>query len=183
MPRFHGVQTRSMTRARALRSETNAPPSETSEVSFIHSIPSASSPERTLRPYQSRIARACERDNTLVVLPTGSGKTIIAAEVIKQRPPRALFLVPTRHLVKQQAKVLRAWTFRRRIAQLRGGDELQKKSFDVLVATPDAFCAVQGKERTRLAWARFQVVVFDEVRSNYGENEVTRAALQSLVVS
>ncbi|CAN0403574.1 unnamed protein product, partial [Ectocarpus sp. 12 AP-2014] len=163
MPRFDRVQTRSMTRARALRSETNAPPSETSEASSIHSIPSASSPERTLRPYQSRIASACEGENTLVVLPTGSGKTIIAAEVIKQRPPRALFLVPTRHLVEQQAKALRVWTFHSRIAQLRGGNELQKKSFDVLVATPDAFGAAQGKEPTRLAWACFQVVVFDEV--------------------
>ncbi|CAM9616267.1 unnamed protein product [Ectocarpus fasciculatus] len=175
MLRLDRVQTRSMTRARALRSETSEPPSEAAETSSIFSIPSASSPEKTLRPYQSRIASACEAENTLVVLPTGSGKTIIAAEVIKRRPPHALFLVPTRHLVEQQAKALRAWAFLS-IAQLRGGDELQKKSFDVLVATPDAFGAAQGKEPARLAWACFQVIVFDEVHHVLKEHPYRKLA-------
>ena len=36
-----------------------------------------------LRTYQERAVRKCVRSNTLVCLPTGSGKTLIAATVIK----------------------------------------------------------------------------------------------------
>lgn len=122
-----------------------------------------------LRDYQSRIAKECENFNTIVVLPTGSGKTLIAAEVISRLGPPALFLVPTYLLVEQQATAIRAWT-RLDVAEFKGGVVLPS-SFEVLISTPEAFRIAQIRERgasSRIQWSMFRVVVFDEVRGSYG---------------
>lgn len=124
-------------------------------------------PTVRLRDYQLRIARGCGKANTIVVLPTGSGKTLIAAEVIKRIGAPALFLVPTCLLVDQQAEALRSWTGLD-VAKYRGGVSLPP-SFDVLVATPEAFriaqrdAASENSGSFRLQWQMFRVVVFDEV--------------------
>ena len=63
------------------------------------------------REYQSNIAHAALEESTLVVLPTGMGKTIIAlfviAEVLKSKRGRVIFMAPTKPLVEQHAKFLR----------------------------------------------------------------------------
>lgn len=92
-------------------------------------------PVKTLRGYQYRIANTCEHDNTIVVLPTGSGKTLIAAEVIRRLEPPALFLVPTCLLVDQQAEALGSWTGLN-VAKYRGGAGLPQSTFAILVSTP-----------------------------------------------
>ncbi|MEF8873972.1 MAG: DEAD/DEAH box helicase [Candidatus Thermoplasmatota archaeon] len=61
------------------------------------------------REYQVNIAEVAERLSTLVVLPTGLGKTIIAlmvmAEKLEQHPEKKiLFLAPTKPLVSQHSK-------------------------------------------------------------------------------
>jgi len=61
------------------------------------------------REYQVNIAEAAESISSLVVLPTGLGKTIIAlmvmAEKLEQHPEKKiLFLAPTKPLVNQHAK-------------------------------------------------------------------------------
>ncbi len=57
------------------------------------------------REYQVNIAKSALRGNTLVVLPTGLGKTIIALlvieEVLRRKGGKVLFLAPTKPLVKQ----------------------------------------------------------------------------------
>ncbi|MFQ5871908.1 MAG: ERCC4 domain-containing protein [Candidatus Geothermarchaeales archaeon] len=58
------------------------------------------------RDYQREIAERALRENLLVVLPTGAGKTVIAlrviAEILERNPDgRALVMAPTRPLVKQ----------------------------------------------------------------------------------
>lgn len=62
------------------------------------------------REYQSNIAHAALEESTLVVLPTGMGKTIIAlfviAEILKSRPGKVLFMAPTKPLVEQHARFL-----------------------------------------------------------------------------
>src|SRR5207249_1587045 len=63
------------------------------------------------RAYQVNIARACLERSTLVVLPTGMGKTVIAAmviaEVLRRRGGRILFHAPTKPLVEQHAASMR----------------------------------------------------------------------------
>ena len=63
------------------------------------------------REYQINIANSASKDNTLVVLPTGLGKTIIAliliAEKLKKENDKILFLAPTKPLVLQHVQFLR----------------------------------------------------------------------------
>ncbi|MEF8880771.1 MAG: helicase-related protein, partial [Candidatus Nanohaloarchaea archaeon] len=58
------------------------------------------------RTYQEVIAASACDQNTLVVLPTGLGKTVIAAMVGSQKLPegKTLFLAPTKPLVQQHEK-------------------------------------------------------------------------------
>lgn len=63
------------------------------------------------REYQINIANSAAKNNTLVVLPTGLGKTIVAlilvAEELKKENNKILFLAPTKPLVIQHAQFLR----------------------------------------------------------------------------
>jgi Fanconi anemia group M protein len=63
------------------------------------------------REYQINIAKSALKENSLVVLPTGLGKTIIAliliAEHLKKNKNRILFLAPTKPLVLQHAQFLK----------------------------------------------------------------------------
>jgi len=60
-----------------------------------------------VREYQLKIAHECATKNSLVVLPTGLGKTIIAVlvthQVLKSFPPNSkiIVLAPTRPLINQ----------------------------------------------------------------------------------
>ena len=61
------------------------------------------------RKYQETIAKTCEKNNTLIVLPTGMGKTktaIIATIARLQLYPNSqiLFLTPTKPLANQIQK-------------------------------------------------------------------------------
>lgn len=64
------------------------------------------------RPYQTALARKALRGRTLVVLPTGLGKTIIAlltaATTLHEGKGKVLFLAPTRPLVQQHAETFGA---------------------------------------------------------------------------
>jgi ERCC4-related helicase/ERCC4-type nuclease len=60
------------------------------------------------RDYQTSIAKVCANRSTLVVVPTGLGKTVIALMVLADRMDtgKILFLAPTRPLVEQHARFL-----------------------------------------------------------------------------
>ena len=60
----------------------------------------------TPREYQQKIFETAAKKNTLVVLPTGLGKTLIALLLAKERmnkfpEQKIVFLAPTRPLVEQ----------------------------------------------------------------------------------
>ena len=124
-----------------------------------------------LRPYQERIAAACVRANTIVLLPTGSGKTAVAAEAVArllERHPHkhALMLVPTIPLVEQQAEALRRWIGEDGSPCVVGeyhGSRSLPRGCTVLVSTPKAFETAQLRGEHTCAWSHFAVVVFDEV--------------------
>jgi Fanconi anemia group M protein len=82
----------------------------TNEIEYItHPLIKEKTIER--RSYQVSIAATALMKNTLAVLPTGLGKTVIALYVIASRllnaDGRALFLAPTKPLVEQHASFLR----------------------------------------------------------------------------
>ena len=100
-----------------------------------------------------------------MVLPTGAGKTLIAAKaaeanVAATKQP-TLFLVPTKLLVAQQAQAFVAATSLR-VTCLHGELAVPAfATFDALVATPAAMIAQQGCDD--LSFQQFGLVVFDEV--------------------
>ena len=76
------------------------------------------------REYQVDLARLALRSNTLVVLPTGMGKTVIAlmvlAEVLQKRKGKVLLLAPTKPLVDQHASFLREMVIGKSVTVLTG---------------------------------------------------------------
>lgn len=126
-----------------------------------------------LRPYQSRIVREVRQRNVVVKMPTGSGKTLVAAECVRLAllPPVnrhtakcALFLVPTCDLVDQQARALREWCTQLRVVEFMGRAAVPtRESYDVLVSTPEAFRRLQLRDNANFGWTHFAICVFDEV--------------------
>lgn len=125
-----------------------------------------------LRSYQVRIVKSVGLSNAIVKMPTGSGKTIVAAtlvdEALKQDATRsALFLVPTRDLVDQQSEVLRAWCADTTVFLFTGGMAVPRteeaKGKTCIVSTPKAFLTLQNRQQDAFGWERFSIVVFDEV--------------------
>ncbi|MGC8970065.1 MAG: helicase-related protein, partial [Conexivisphaera sp.] len=133
-----------------------------------------------LREYQVNIARAAYGRNTLVILPTALGKTVIAAlvaaEVLyRRRGSRVLVMAPTRPLVAQHVRsflrILRlgegsvaALTGRtqpeERAAVWRGGSR-------VVFSTPEV---VRNDAREgRVDLGSFALLVFDEAHRAVGE--------------
>ena len=60
------------------------------------------------RQYQANISQACLEQSTLVILPTGMGKTVVALRVILERLERGqiLLMAPTKPLAQQHADFL-----------------------------------------------------------------------------
>jgi ERCC4-related helicase/ERCC4-type nuclease len=77
-------------------------------VFFEHELIKPSSVEQ--RDYQTNIAATAEKESTLVVLPTGMGKTIVAliviANTLLKKKGKVLFMAPTKPLVQQHAGFL-----------------------------------------------------------------------------
>ena len=114
-----------------------------------------------LRPYQMRMVQEVGCRNVIVKMPTGSGKTLVAAECMRLALQRgssdgncrnAVFLVPTRNLVEQQAQAVRRWCTELRVKEYMGTLAVPSSdSFNVLVATPVAATGQGGIDRVMAA--------------------------------
>ncbi len=139
------------------------------------------------REYQVAIARSALRGNTLVVLPTGLGKTAIAAMVLAERlavdpTGRALVMAPTRPLALQHLKSLRSiLALREDSIVLMTGEippdrrrEIWSGQARVLVATPQVVRndLISGSADL----SRFRVVVFDEAHRAVGSYPYVQVA-------
>ena len=126
------------------------------------------SPSFTAREYQKNIAHVATTMNTLVVLPTGLGKTmiavIVAAELLAKYPEsKAMILAPTRPLVLQH---LRAF-----------GDELKlpEGSMTALTGTVDP-------EERELLWLKSRVI-FATPQTVYNDVRHGRVSLKDVVLA
>ncbi|MFQ5910412.1 MAG: DEAD/DEAH box helicase [Thermoplasmata archaeon] len=127
------------------------------------------------RDYQVTIARSCSRRATLVVLPTGMGKTIIATLVIASMMgggKKVLFLAPTKPLVAQHARSLEKFMKDPNLVQFTGEVappsriDLWRKH-DIIVSTPQVIenDLVSG----HIDLADVSLVVFDEAHRAVGD--------------
>src|SRR5579871_4678320 len=134
------------------------------------------------RVYQSRIAEAATHHNTLVVLPTGLGKTAIAlrviADALHREPGRSvLFLAPTRPLVIQHGRsVAHALDIPPPVV-LTGNVPPAKRAAlltpgQVVVATPQVIA--NDFDSGELSLDRFSLLVFDEAHRAVGDYPYVR---------
>jgi superfamily II DNA or RNA helicase len=121
-----------------------------------------------LRDYQQaaldRLAAAfaAGHRSPLLVAPTGSGKTVIAAELIRQavdRGERCLFLAPRRELVHQTCEKLDALAVRYGV--ILAGDPRTHLYAPVQVASVDTLLS-RVVRRSRLTLPTFDLVLIDE---------------------
>ena len=94
-----------------------------------------------LRAYQQRLVHVALSYNTVVILPTGAGKTLIAGELFRRKVGPSVFFVPACVLVEQQADALRSWT-QLSVGKYMGGLSFPS-TYDILVTTPKAFESAQ----------------------------------------
>jgi Fanconi anemia group M protein len=142
----------------------------------------------TPREYQVSIARQCLQKNTMVVLPTGLGKTVIAALAIREildRGGRALFLAPTKPLVSQHGRTLKNMLgMPDRVGLLTGETGQSRRegilSSSVVVSTPQTIENLVDSGKIDLS--AYGILVFDEVHrasGNYAYVKIAKAYLAS----
>jgi len=136
------------------------------------------------RRYQLEIAEQVNGHNSIIVLPTGLGKTAIAALVIaytmKSRGGKALFLAPTRILVQQHrnflSKVLKLPEGA--ITSLTGEDDPVSRQDawqgKVICATPQI--AFQDYKRGYFDPSKFSLLIIDEVHRAIGNHSYVEVA-------
>lgn len=119
-----------------------------------------------LRPYQeSALARLEEFTQAgvrapLIVAPTGAGKTVISAEIIRRRPSdRVLFLAPRRELIKQTHNKLRDVDVEHGI--ILAGDNRINLYSRVQVASRDTLIARVLRSK-KLTLPQFDRIIIDE---------------------
>lgn len=120
------------------------------------------------RAYQAKIAEAAAQTNTLVVLPTGLGKTMIAimvaAEVLGRRQgSKVMVLAPTRPLVMQHFQ-----SFKRQL-------KLPEEAFAVLTGTVEPGERELLWRKARVVFATPQTVYNDVKRGRVSLKEVSLA--------
>uniref|UniRef100_A0A3N7G640 Uncharacterized protein n=1 Tax=Populus trichocarpa TaxID=3694 RepID=A0A3N7G640_POPTR len=138
------------------------------------------------RGYQSKVFEVAVKRNTIAVLETGAGKTMIAVMLIKQIGQAVfysgvkrliLFLAPTVHLVNQQYEVIKSQT-NFRVGEYYGAkgiDEWSLKSWekeidehDVLVMTPQILLDALRKAFLNLKMV--SLLILDECHRSTGNH-------------
>ncbi|MGD8638917.1 MAG: helicase-related protein [Nitrosopumilaceae archaeon] len=126
------------------------------------------------RDYQVNLAEQAIKENCIVVLPTGLGKTTIALQVISEflsKGDGVLFLAPTRVLVNQHYEFLKENLTIEDIGLITGEDLIQKRTKlwnnSVICATPEI--AKNDLDRQIVSPEQFGLIIFDEVHRTVGD--------------
>lgn len=136
-------------------------------------------------PFQLDLARVGLKEDLLVVLPTGLGKTVIAAmiaaEVLRRSDGKVLFLAPTRPLVQQHAEAFGRWLTPLRPARFTGTvkrpvREGAWETADVVFATPEI--VVNDLAAGRYGLGDVRLLIFDEAHHAVGKYAYVAVAAQ-----
>jgi len=102
----------------------------------------------------------------IVKLPVRSGKTLIAAGIIRALAQRAVILVPSELLERQTIKAMRKYLRGVRVTPLRMGDD---REGDIVVTTVQALVA-HRKSKAFAVWGRqFGTAILDEIHHFQGD--------------
>lgn len=126
------------------------------------------------RGYQTRMVERCETANTLLILPTGLGKTVIAVRVAAHFLDRGkvLVLAPTKPLAEQHAEAFSSFLVDTDVSMLSGNVPAKKRaeivaSSDVIVSTPQT--VENDLESGRYDLSGFSLVIYDEAHRGRGD--------------
>ena len=128
------------------------------------------------RAYQRNIAATAAKRSTLVILPTGLGKTAIAirviADVLRSHGGKILFLAPTKPLVLQHATSIRAALIAEPVAVMTGENapedrEAEWRESKIVVATPQVI--ENDLREGRHSLEEVSLTVFDEAHRAVGD--------------
>ena len=134
------------------------------------------------REYQISLANDAKVNNSLVVLPTGLGKTTIALlvllDILLEGKGGVLFLAPTRVLVNQHFEFLKDNVLLDDIGIITGEDLLnnRKKLWinSIICATPEI--TRNDLKRKIVHPEQFSLVIFDEAHRAVGDYAYTTIA-------
>lgn len=130
------------------------------------------------RLYQEKILSTAAKGNTLVVLPTGMGKTLIAVMLglVRQKSGQVLFMSPTKPLVEQHARTIED-VAGVQPEVLNGSVKFEKRKglwgSQWLVATPQT---VQRDILRGVDLGNFSLLIFDEAHRATGDYAYTYIA-------
>ncbi len=127
------------------------------------------------REYQVNLANQAIRENCLVVLPTGLGKTAVAlqviAEFLSKKTGGVLFLAPTRVLAHQHFEFLKNNLLIEDIVLVTGEDLVSKRKKlwinSVICATPEI--TKNDLDRQLVSPDQFSLLIFDEAHRTIGD--------------
>ncbi len=127
-------------------------------------------------PFQLELGRIALEHDTLIVLPTGLGKTVIAglvaAESLRRGSGKVLFLAPTRPLVQQHADTFGRWFRRLSRARFTGTvhhpvREGAWETAEAVFATPEI--VVNDLAAGRYDLKSVRLLIFDEAHRAVGK--------------
>ena len=141
-----------------------------------------------IRNYQNNIADAARMRNTIVILPTALGKTIIsllvAADILySYRDKRVLFLAPTKPLIAQHLNFFSSNLKipREQMTLITGKNSPEgrmgiwsNEELRLIFATPEVL--KNDLDYGRVALENFALIVFDEAHRAVGDYAYTRIA-------
>lgn len=126
------------------------------------------------RRYQTLMAEECMRHDTLIILPTGLGKTVVALIVaanVLEKGEKVLILAPTKPLVDQHNLTFSSWIKDAEIGVMNGNMDPERRirlveSSDVVISTPQA--VANDLESERYTLRDFGLVIYDEAHRGVG---------------
>jgi len=126
------------------------------------------------RTYQVSLAKECVDYNSLLILPTGLGKTIVAllvtAEILEKKG-KVLILAPTKPLVDQHSSSFSQFLSKAKVGMMNGNMDPEKRfaviqEHDVIISTPQVVS--NDLENERYSMDLFKLVIFDEAHRAIG---------------
>ncbi len=133
------------------------------------------------RGYQTNMVTKCLSSNTLLILPTGLGKTIIAARIAAEYLDKGkiLVLAPTKPLVDQHVDAFSEFVTDVTVSVLNGTLRETKRagvveSSDIVISTPQT--VENDLEAGRYGLSVFSLIIYDEAHRGRGNYAYVRVA-------
>jgi Fanconi anemia group M protein len=126
------------------------------------------------REYQVAMAKGCLGENTLIILPTGLGKTVVAlyvAACMLERGKKVLMVAPTKPLADQHGAFFQENLVGTKVGIVNGNTKPEVRTammreFDLIVSTPQTIA--NDLESGRYDLEEFGLVIYDEAHRGTG---------------